>query len=69
ELRTFYFSYARELADNIKLERAWLKEVSSSRVTESSDLLEGLFSVLSKSVFMTDIGSDKIRFTLAKDRS
>lgn len=69
DLRSFYFTYSKELSSNSKLEKAWLKEVSSSKVTESNDFLEGLFSVLSKSIFMTDIGSDKVRLSLAKDRS
>lgn len=69
ELRSFYFSYSKELSENTKLEKAWLKEISSSKVTECYDFLEGLFSVLSKSVFMTDIGSDKVQLSLAKDRS
>jgi hypothetical protein len=69
DLRSFYFFYSKELSENPKLEKAWLKEVSSSKITESNDFLEGLFSVLSKSIFMTDIGSDKVRLSLAKDRS
>lgn len=69
DLRSFYFTHAKDLAENSKLEKAWLKEISSSKVTECNDFIEGLFSVLSKSVFMADIGSDKIRLSLAKDRS
>lgn len=69
DLRSFYFTYSKELSESPKLEKAWLKEVSSSKITESNDFLEGLFSVLSKSIFMTDIGSDKVRLSLAKDRS
>ncbi|GAB1260761.1 FtsK/SpoIIIE domain-containing protein [Aurantivibrio plasticivorans] len=69
DLRSFYFTHSKDLSDNSKLEKAWLKEISSSKVTECNDFIEGLFTVLSKSVFMTDIGSDRIQLSLAKDRS
>lgn len=69
DLRSFYFTFSKELSESSKLEKAWLKEVSSSKVTETNDFLEGLLSVLSRSIFMTDIGSDKVRLSLAKDRS
>lgn len=69
DLRSFYFTYSKELSENSKLEKAWLKEISSSKVTECNDFIEGIFAVLSKSVFMADIGSDKIQLSLAKDRS
>lgn len=69
DLRSFYFTHAKDLAENSKLEKAWLKEISSSKVTECDDFIEGLFTILSKSVFMADIGADKIQLSLAKDRS
>lgn len=69
DLRSFYFMHSKDLSENSKLEKAWLKEISSSKVTECHDFIEGLFTVLSKSVFMTDIGSDKVQLSLAKDRS
>ncbi|RCW96323.1 FtsK/SpoIIIE domain-containing protein [Marinomonas foliarum] len=69
DLRSFYFTHSKDLSENSKLEKAWLKEISSSKITECDDFVEGLFTVLSKSVFMADIGPDKIQLSLAKDRS
>lgn len=69
DLRSFYFTHSKALSENQKLEKAWLKEISSSKITECNDFLEGLFIILSKSVFMTDIGTDKIQLSLAKERS
>ncbi len=68
-LRKFYFSYSKEIAEDSKLDKAWLKEISTSKVTECSDLIEGLLSILSKTVFLNDIGEDKIQLRLAKDRT
>jgi len=69
ELRTFYFSHSKELSEDAKLEKAWLKEISSSKMTECTDFIEGLLIVLSKSIFMMDIGADKVMLSLAKDRT
>lgn len=69
ELRTFYFSHSKELSEDAKLEKAWLKEISSSKMTECTDFIEGLLIVLSKSIFMMDIGTDKVMLSLAKDRT
>lgn len=69
DLRKFYFSYSKEIAEDPKLDKAWLKEISTSKITECSDLIEGLMKVLSKTVFLNDIGEDKIQLRLAKDRT
>jgi len=69
ELRKFYFTYSKEISEDAKLDKAWLKEISTSKLTESNDLIEGLLVILSKSVFLVDIGEDKIKLRLAKDRT
>lgn len=69
ELRRIYFTYAKNLMENSKLDKAWLKEISTSKTVEGSDLIAGLLSVLSKSIFLMDIGDDKVMLQLAKDRT
>ncbi len=69
ELRKFYFTYSKDISEDVKLDKAWLKEISTSKLTESNDLIEGLLVVLSKSIFLVDIGEDKIKLRLAKDRT
>jgi len=69
DLRKFYFTFSKEISEDTKLDKAWLKEISTSKLTECSDLVEGLLAILSKSVFMMDIGSDRVQLRLAKDRT
>jgi hypothetical protein len=69
ELRKFYFQHSKEITKNTKLDKAWLKEITTSKTTECKDLIEGILSVLSKSVFLNDIGDDTIVLSLAKDRT
>jgi len=69
DLRKFYFAYSKEISEDPKLDKAWLKEISTSKITECSDLIEGLLKILSKTVFLNDIGDDKIQLRLAKDRT
>ena len=69
DLRKFYFSYSKEISEDPKLDKAWLKEISTSKITECNDLIDGLMKVLSKTVFFDDIGEDKIQLRLAKDRT
>jgi len=69
DLRKFYFSYSKEISEDPKLDKAWLKEISTSKITECNDLIEGLMKVLSKTVFLDIIGEDKIQLRLAKDRT
>lgn len=69
ELRKFYFTFSKSISEDAKLDKAWLKEISTSKLTECSDLIEGLLSVLSKSIFLMDLGKDKVQLRLAKDRT
>jgi len=69
ELRKFYFAHSKEIAEDAKLDKAWLKEISTSKLTECSDLLEGLLVILSKSIFLMDLGEDKVQLSLIKDRT
>jgi len=69
DLRKFYFSYSKEISEDQKLDKAWLKEISTSKITECNDLIDGLMKVLSKTVFFDNIGKDKIQLRLAKDRT
>lgn len=69
DLRKFYFSYSKDISENSKLDKAWLKEITDSKTTECSDLITGLLEVLSKSVLLKDLGDDEIVLSLAKDRT
>lgn len=69
DLRKFYFSYSKDISENSKLDKAWLKEITGSKITECNDLITGLLEVLSKSVLLNDLGDDEIVLSLAKDRT
>lgn len=69
ELRKFYFTYSKDIAENTRLDKAWLKEITNSKTSECSNLVEGLLDVLSKSLLLNDVGEDNIVLSLAKDRT
>jgi S-DNA-T family DNA segregation ATPase FtsK/SpoIIIE len=69
ELRKFYFTYSKEIAESSKLDKAWLKEITNSKPSECNDLIEGVLGVLSKSILLREIGDDIIVLSLAKDRT
>jgi S-DNA-T family DNA segregation ATPase FtsK/SpoIIIE len=69
ELRKFYFQHSKDITKSPKLDKAWLKEITTSKITECKDLIEGILVVLSKSVFLNDIGDDTIELSLTKDRT
>ncbi len=69
ELRKFYFSYSKDISENSKLDKAWLKEITDSKTSECNNLIEGLLEVLSKSLLLKDVGDDIVVLSLAKDRT
>jgi S-DNA-T family DNA segregation ATPase FtsK/SpoIIIE len=69
ELRKFYFSFSKQISSNIRLDQAWHKEISNSKVSECTDIIEGILGVLSKSLLLSDIGDDIVVLSLARDRT
>lgn len=68
ELRKFYFQYSQIISENTKLDKAWVKEVTDSKVTECSNLIIGILEILSKSLLLNNIGDDIVYLELAKER-
>ncbi|MFW7382187.1 MAG: FtsK/SpoIIIE domain-containing protein [Oligoflexus sp.] len=68
EIRSFYFPRQRLLSTDPKLDKAWKKEVSSSKDVECSNLLDGILKVLSSYILLTDIGNDSVLLRQRRDR-
>ncbi|WP_371187838.1 FtsK/SpoIIIE domain-containing protein [Thalassotalea maritima] len=69
ELRKFYFNFTKEISINSALDKAWLKQITTSKTTVCRNLIEGLLTVLSKSILINGIDSDIIELKLSKDRT